>query len=63
MSMKTLKAGSVALALAVTVLTFGLANPGSAGAWLHGGTTYQYPAEGGEWQYGAWTPTSARTTL
>lgn len=54
MSMKTLKAGSVGLALAVAVLTFSLANPGPAAAWLNYGPITQYPVEGGTWEYGFW---------
>lgn len=54
MSMKPLKAGSLALALAVVVLAFGVATPAPAGAWLAQGPLYQYPVEGGVWEYGFW---------
>ena len=54
MSMKTLKTSLAALALAVAVLAFGSANAGPASAWLAAGPIYQYPAEGGEWEYGFW---------
>ena len=54
MSMKTLKMFLVVPALAVAVLAFGSATPGPAAAWLAPGPIHQYPAEGGEWQYGFW---------
>lgn len=50
MSMKK----AVPLALAVAILTLSLATPGPAAAWLHHGPTYQYPVEGGVWEYGFW---------
>lgn len=41
-----------AAALAAAAMLVGSASP--AAAWLHPGSTTQYPAAGGEWEYGFW---------
>lgn len=41
------------LAVGVAVIAL-LAGPGPALAWLHPGSTTQYPPEGGVWTYGFW---------
>lgn len=45
---------SVAVAFALVISVFSLANPNHAAAWLHPGPTTQYPLAGGEWTYGFW---------
>lgn len=54
MSTSKLKTLPVVATLAIALLGFGLANPGSAGAWLAQGPLYQSPPQGGTWQYGFW---------
>ena len=48
----------VALAFTAAVLASPLATATSASAampaWLHAGSTTQYPSAGGSWQYGFW---------
>jgi hypothetical protein len=53
-STKSPRALLLMAALAIAVLAVGLANPGTANAWLTPGPKYQYPASGGTWQYGFW---------
>lgn len=56
MSMKTLRELRVRVvgASAVAMLALALMGPGSAGAWLHVGSTTQHPSSGGTWTYGFW---------
>lgn len=54
MSTRTPRSLLAAATLAIALLTFGLANPGAAGAWLTPGPETQSINPNGEWEYGFW---------
>ena len=54
MNSKTRRTVSAALAAAAASATLAAATPGTASAWLHVGSSTQYPSAGGKWEYGFW---------
>lgn len=42
------------VAVLALVMCMAVASAGPASAWLHRGSTTQYPSTGGRWEYGFW---------